>query len=88
MLASLVRIDRLRETDIGRVVAGDDALHPFDGDVCLERRQFFFGRVPSVVEGLSLFFLEAALWIDSCAAPFARVRMLAGDGFQWHLLGM
>src|SRR5262249_20152518 len=75
---------RLREPHVGRVVVRDDALHALDGDVRLERRQFFFGRVPTVVERFTRLVLEAALGVDARAAALARIGMLAGGGFQGH----
>src|SRR5438132_7342371 len=76
VLASLIRIDRLREPDVGRVVAGDDGARALHGDSGLERRKLLVAlrgrRFPAVVRRLSRVAAEAIAGIESRAAPFER----------------
>src|SRR5688572_18321653 len=86
MLASLIRINGLRETDVRRVVVADDALRTFDSDLRPERRWLGLvrRRVPAVVERFALEVLEPAFGIDAGTAALARVGVLAGQSLQWH----
>src|SRR5690606_33208374 len=49
MLAAAIRIDRAVETDIGRIVAGDDRARSVDRHAGLERRQLI-EALPAIVE--------------------------------------
>src|SRR6185436_20647663 len=63
MLASPIRIDRLAESDVGRVVAADDRARRLGGDRGFElvRRLFLF--VPAVALELFGQLVEASGWV-------------------------
>src|SRR5205823_161187 len=73
MRASSIRIDRLRESDVGRVVARDHALRVLDGDDGL-RARVLVARIlePAIVGGIALPHLEAAFDVDRGAAALDR----------------
>src|SRR5512134_1682802 len=85
MLAALIGIDRLRERNVGRVVAGNDALRVFLGDVRLQWRQFLIARaLPAIVERFARDIFKSTLGIDAGAASLARVGVLSGKRLQRH----
>jgi len=84
MKASRVRIDRLRERNIRRVVAGNDARDALGGHDGLERLLFVLRRVPAIIERFALLVLEATLGIDARAAALAGVGVLAAGGLEGH----
>ena len=85
MGASPIRIDRLRESDIGRVVPRDHALRVLDGDHGLHARGLV-ARIlePSVVVSIPIPDLESAFDVDGGAAALHGLAMVSGSGFQWH----
>ena len=77
VLASLVRIDRLRERDVGRIVAADDRARRHDPHRRLRRRRLARRRppargCPAVIDRLPLLAAEAVRRIERCAAAFGR----------------
>src|SRR3546814_6468389 len=48
MLAAAIGVDRAIETDVGRIVAGDDRARPFHRDASPERRRRVAQRTPRV----------------------------------------
>src|SRR5512145_107007 len=72
MLASAIRVDRLVERDVGRVVARDDRLRGFARDLGADRRQRFLVAPPTVVDRLALERLVAALEVGWRAASLGR----------------
>src|SRR5688572_17746131 len=86
MSASPVRIDRLGESDIGRVVTRDHALRALDRDHRF-RPRVLVARVlkPLVVEALARPLLEPAFDIDRrAAALYGFAAVVSPGGFQWH----
>ena len=75
VLAAAVRIDRLRETDVGRVVVRDDGARAFDGDEGLQFTRIGFVRRPAVVEHFPRDAFETALH------ERARSPKIAGSSF-------
>src|SRR3954449_12006480 len=70
MLATPVGVDGPVETDIGRIVAGDDLAGGIERDRCLERRQLI-EALPAVIERDPRFSLEttAGVGLRAPAAP-------------------
>src|SRR5204863_7849830 len=70
MLAAPVGVDGTIETDIGRIVAGDDLARGIERYRCLERRQFI-EALPAVIERDPRFSLEttAGVGLRAPAAP-------------------
>src|ERR1039457_4086849 len=70
VLAAAIGIDRAVETDVGRIVAGDDLAGGVGLHRGLERRQFV-ERPPAVVEGDARQWLVAAggIGLRAAAAP-------------------
>ncbi|MNC99255.1 hypothetical protein D3C83_174740 [compost metagenome] len=61
MLAAAVRVDRLLERHIRRIVARNDGSRPLFGDCCLEFLIGLFFVRPAVIEGRARLGLEASL---------------------------
>ncbi len=74
MLAAAIRIDRLIERNVRRVVARDDRARRFRLHDRGERRQFFVETAPAVVDGFAARRLEAPGRIRHRAAPGACAR--------------
>ena len=83
MLATLVRIDRLREADIGRVVAGDDRARRMNRDRGLASRRIGIDLAcdagivirrfcPAIVHGFAHLAAEAIGGIERGTAAFFR----------------
>src|SRR5450755_1957562 len=78
MLAALVRVDRLRERNVGRGIARDDGARALNHDRGLQRRQLLldlaFGgrRRPAIVHRLPRVAAEAVPGIECCASPLER----------------
>ena len=70
MLATPVGIDGTIETDIGRIIAGDDLAGRVERDRCLERRQLI-EALPAVIERDPRFSLETTTGVGlrAPAAP-------------------
>ena len=85
MAATSIRIDRLRESDIRRVVPRDHALRVLDVNRRLEAKRLL-GRIlePAVIRGFAIPFLEAALDVDGRAAALDDFAVRARGGFQRH----
>src|SRR6185369_12033122 len=80
VLAAAIRIDRLRERDVWRLVAGDDRARCVDRYRGLDRRRLLrllIERAPAVVDPNPGLRLEAAVRIGDGAAPLAG---LVGQG--------
>src|SRR5690606_18824367 len=73
MLAAAIGVDRALETDIGAVIAGDDAAGPLDMLDGFEHRQRLH-MVPAIVEILAPVPLEASALVGLGAAPANAVR--------------
>src|SRR5438132_701433 len=85
MRTSAIRIDRLRESDVGGVVARDDALRVLDRDHRLRFRRLVAGILePAVVGFLALPHLEATFDVDGRATAFHGLAMVSGGGFERH----
>src|SRR3954469_15465134 len=86
MRTSSIRIDRLREPDIRRVMPRDHALRVLDRDHRLGLALLPFGRIlePAVIDRLAIVDLEAALGIDRRAAALGDFAMVAGGGLEGH----
>jgi hypothetical protein len=87
VLAALVRIDRLFEGNVGRVVGGDQASGGLGGDDRLEGRRLDVEATPAVVEGNDLADLEPPRRVTDRAATFAGLPPRS-TGFvdYWRLL--
>src|SRR5208282_6109976 len=83
VLAAAIGIDRLRERNVRRIVARDNAFRVFDGDVRLERLLAAF-VMPAVVECFACGMLKAAFGIDAGAAAFARRGTFVIECFKQH----
>ena len=68
VLAAAIGVDRPVESDVRRLVAGDDGLGLFPGDLGRERFKRLLAR-PAVVELLALLKLETAGDVGRGAAP-------------------
>src|ERR1039458_7108592 len=82
MLAALVRIDRLGERDVGRIVAADDGARLGKRHFGVRTAHFVLFASLAVVESLALLALEAALRIVRSATPLERER----DGARHAIL--
>src|SRR5688572_23296542 len=71
VLAAPIGIDRVIETDIGRVVGGDDRARVVDFDRHRNAVGQFF-RIPAVVDAFQFRTVEASGRIRQGAAPFQR----------------
>ena len=80
VLAAAVGVDRLREGNVRRVVAGDDAARVFRGDAGARARRGFVQQhtLPAVVLGVVAEGFEAAFRIGSGAASLDRLRWKEG----------
>ena len=73
MLASSIRIDRLREIEVRRIVARDDRLRALDRDGCLRPGRRLLRRLePAVVRALALFLLETPFRIGGRATTLVH----------------
>jgi hypothetical protein len=83
VLASLIRIDRLREGDVGRIVARDDRARALQGDRRLQRRQrivaFTVLRRPAIVDGFARIASKAIAGIERRAASLDRRRWFSAQ---------
>src|SRR5215471_19555124 len=85
MLAPAISVYRFSEREVRRIVARDDALRLLGRDDCLRPARFLLRiDLPTVVEGLALARLEAALRIGGRAASLVRSAVVAGDGLKAH----
>src|SRR5258706_8086396 len=85
MGTSAIWIDRLRESDVGRVVARNHALRVLDTDDGLQAQRLV-ARIlePSVVGAIAIPDLEAALDVRGRATALHDFAMRPGCGFQRH----
>src|SRR6185312_12354371 len=76
MLAPAIRVHRLVEGDVGRVVAGDDAARALLGDLGARARRGLVQQqaLPAVVLGVVTDGLEAPLRVGGGAAALDRLR--------------
>src|SRR5471032_2841080 len=90
MRTSSIRIDRLRESNIGRVVPRDHALRVLDGDHRLHARELV-ARIlePPIVVALAIPDFEAPFDVDRGAATFYSVAaMISCSGLQRHAISL
>src|ERR1700687_161081 len=85
MAASPIGIDRLRESNIGRVVPRDDALRALDRNYGLRFRRLFARILEPVIIGfLASPYFEASLGVCRRSAAFGDFAVVSGGGFQGH----